>query len=65
MLHDIIVERLVHYHNIKPLQTRATNVQGGRGGLTMTKNTHFVRRFIENPTISDRCYEFYPFFHIK
>ena len=28
-------------------------VQGGRGGLNMTKNTHFVRRFIENPTISD------------
>ena len=25
-------------------------VQGGRGGLNMTKNTHFVRRFIENPT---------------
>ena len=28
-------------------------VQGGRGGLNMTKNTHFVRRFIENATISD------------
>ena len=27
-------------------------VQGGRGGLNMTKNTHFVRRFIENATIS-------------
>ena len=26
-------------------------VQGGRGGLSMTKNTHFVRRFIENTTI--------------
>ena len=25
-------------------------VQGGRGGLNMTKNTHFVRRFIENAT---------------
>ena len=23
-------------------------VQGGRGGLTMTKSTHFVRRFIAN-----------------
>ena len=29
-------------------------VQGGRGGLNMTKNTHFVRR-----------YNLYPFFHIK
>ena len=28
-------------------------VQGGRGGLNMTKNTHFVRRFIQNATISD------------
>ena len=28
-------------------------VQGGRGGLNMTKNTHFVCRFIENSTISD------------
>ena len=27
-------------------------VQGGRGGLNMTKNTHFVRRFIENATTS-------------
>ena len=27
-------------------------VQGGRGGLNMTKNTHFVRRFIENTAIS-------------
>ena len=26
-------------------------VQGGRGGLSMTKNTHFVRRFIENATM--------------
>ena len=26
-------------------------VQGGRGGLNMTKNTHFVRRFIENATM--------------
>ena len=25
-------------------------VQGGRGGLNMTKNTHFVCRFIENAT---------------
>ena len=25
-------------------------VQGGRGGLNMTKNTHFVRMFIENAT---------------
>ena len=25
-------------------------VQGGRGGLNMTKNTHFVRRLIENDT---------------
>ena len=29
-------------------------VQGGRGGLKMTKITHFVRR-----------YKFYPFLHIK
>ena len=28
-------------------------VQGGRGGLNMSKNTHFVRRFIENATISE------------
>ena len=29
-------------------------VQGGRGGLNMTKNTHFVCRFIiENATISE------------
>ena len=28
-------------------------VQGGRGGLNMTKNTHFVRRCIENATISE------------
>ena len=28
-------------------------VQGGRGGLNMTKNMHFVRRFIVNATISD------------
>ena len=28
-------------------------VQGGRGGLDMTKNTHFVRRLIENATISE------------
>ena len=27
-------------------------VHGGRGGLNRTKNTHFVRRFIENATIS-------------
>ena len=27
-------------------------VQGGRGGLSMTKNTHFVRRCIENATVS-------------
>ena len=27
-------------------------VHGGRGGLNMTKNTHFVRRFIENATTS-------------
>ena len=27
-------------------------VQGGRGGLNMTKNTHLVRRFIKNATIS-------------
>ena len=26
-------------------------VQGGRGGLNITKNTHFVRRFIENAII--------------
>ena len=25
----------------------------GEGGLNMTKNTHFVRRFIENATISE------------
>ena len=29
-------------------------VQGGRGGLNMTKNTHFVRRFVENATISEK-----------
>ena len=29
-------------------------VQGGRGGLSMTKNTHFVRRFIENAIISEK-----------
>ena len=29
-------------------------VQGGRGGLNMTKNTHFVRRFIENATSEER-----------
>ena len=28
-------------------------VQGGRGGLNMTKNTHFVPRFIENATLSE------------
>ena len=28
-------------------------VQGGRGGLNMIKNTHFVRRCIENATISE------------
>ena len=28
-------------------------VQGGRGGMSMTKNTHFVRRFLENTTIED------------
>ena len=28
-------------------------VQGGRGGLNMTKNTHFVRRLIENGIISE------------
>ena len=28
-------------------------VQGGEGGLNITKNTHFVRRFIENATISE------------
>ena len=27
--------------------------KGGGGGLNMIKNTHFVRRFIENATISD------------
>ena len=27
-------------------------VQGGRGGLNMTKNTHFVRMFLEYATIS-------------
>ena len=26
---------------------------GGGGGLKMTKNTHFVRRFVENVTISE------------
>ena len=30
-----------------------TNVYMGEGGLNMTKNTHFVRRFIENATISE------------
>ena len=30
-------------------------VQGGRGGLSMTKNTHFVCRFFENATISGCC----------
>ena len=28
-------------------------VQGGRGGLKMPKNTHFVRRLIKNATISE------------
>ena len=28
-------------------------IQGGRGGLNMSKNTHFVRSFIENATISE------------
>ena len=28
-------------------------VQGGRGGLNMTKITHFVRMFNENATISE------------
>ena len=28
-------------------------VQGGRGGLNMAKNTHFVRRCIKNATISE------------
>ena len=27
--------------------------KGGGGGLNMTKNTHFVRKFIENATISE------------
>ena len=41
-------------------------VQGGRGGLNMTKNTHFVRRFIENATISDTFeLQILPFFHTK
>ena len=35
-------------------------VQGGRGGLNMTKNTHFVRRFIENATTSETIK---PIFH--
>ena len=26
-------------------------VQGGRGGLNISKNTHFVRRFTKNDTI--------------
>ena len=42
-------------------------VQGGRGGLNMTKSTHFVRRFIENDTICDTFkLQILPvFFHIK
>ena len=28
-------------------------VQRGRGGLNMTKSTHFVRRYSENATISE------------
>ena len=28
-------------------------VQGGRGGLNMTKNAHFVRMLIENATLSE------------
>ena len=28
-------------------------VQGGRGGLNMTKSTHFVCRFIENAIIAE------------
>ena len=28
-------------------------VQGGRGGLNMAKNTHFVRRCIKNAIISE------------
>ena len=27
--------------------------KGGGGGLKMTKNTHFVRRIVENVTISE------------
>ena len=56
---------MLNYHGGLPLITYASRggggvntnaykcVQGGRGGLNMTKNTHFVRRFIEVPTISD------------
>ena len=27
--------------------------KGGGGGLNMTKSTHFVRRYIENATVSE------------
>ena len=30
-----------------------TNAYKGGGGVNMTKNTHLVRRFIENATISE------------
>ena len=34
-------------------------VQGGRGGLNITINTHFVRRVIENATISQTFNQLY------
>ena len=40
-------------------------VQGGRGGLKMTKNTHFVRRCIENATISETIFSFFFFLVLK
>ena len=40
-------------------------VQGGRGGLNMTKNMHFVCRFIENVTISDTLQILLVFFSHK
>ena len=40
-------------------------VQGGRGGLNMTKNTHFVRRCIENATISQTIFFVFLFFGTK
>ena len=39
--------------------------KGGGGGLNMTKNTHFVRRCIENATISQTIFFVFLFFGTK